>query len=419
MRGFSFARGLIALVLVSCAAPDREPGASVEEVAPEVPSGEVPSGETPSGEPPSGETPQAPATWEEHPADERRLQYTGRVDWRSPGGATYAFPGVTVRLRCVCTDVEVAVEELGSGGEQHINFLDVRVDGVSLGMLQARPDGAWVRGVRDLPPGEHTVEFVKRTESYAGAVRLRGVRVRGRLLEPPARPARRIEFVGDSITCGYGNEASIAAPTYTEPNTGYHAWNQDVGKAHGPLTARRLGAEWVTTCVSGRGVYRNNDGSRAGVMPLVYGRTLPDSPAPAWEPWRYVPDVIVLNLGTNDFAVPDGSGLPSAPPSEPFQQAYAAFVRELRATYPAAVIVCAVGPMLSDSYPPGRQAWTRLRRDVSTLVSTLRAEGDSHVHAFAFTPMAGDPYGEDWHPTAAFHARMADELVPFLQGLGF
>jgi lysophospholipase L1-like esterase len=409
MRGFPFARGLLAaLVLVSCMAPDKGTDAPVTETPPGVPSGEVPE-----------ESPPAPLAWEEHPADEPRLQYTGRVDWSSSAGPTAAFPGVTVRLRCACTDVDVAFEDLGTGGAEHTNFLDLRVDGVSRGTLQARPGEPWVPGVRDLPPGEHTVELVKRTEAYAGAVRFRGVRVRGALLEPPARPARRIEFVGDSITCGYGDEASIAAPTYTEPNTGYHARNQDVGKAHGPLTAQRLGAEWVTTCVSGRGVYRNNDGSRAGVLPLVYRRTLPDSPTPTWDPRSYVPDVLVVNLGTNDFSVNDASGLPSAPPSEPFQQAYAAFVRELRATYPSARIVCAVGPMLNDSYPPGRQAWTRLRRDVSALVSTLRAEGDTRVHAFAFTPMAGDPYGEDWHPTAAFHARMADELVPFLQGLGW
>lgn len=27
----------------------------------------------------------------------------------------------------------------------------------------------------------------------------------GRFLPPPALPARRIEVIGDSITCGYGN----------------------------------------------------------------------------------------------------------------------------------------------------------------------------------------------------------------------
>ncbi|ATB33129.1 SGNH/GDSL hydrolase family protein [Melittangium boletus] len=398
MLGSPLPRLLPVLALVSCEPPDARIAPAPDEPVPEVPTADL--------------------LWTDHAPDDPRLQFIGRMDTRTREGPMYAFPGGTVRLRCLCTGVDVRFEDLGVGGEAHTNFIDILVDGESRGALRLQPGASLLQGVRGLPRGEHTIELVKRTEAHAGGVRFQGIRIQGVLLEPPPRPSRRMEFIGDSITCGYGNEASIAAPTYTEPNTGYHARNQDILKAFGPLTARRLGAEWVTTCVSGRGVYRSNDGSRDGVLPLIYGRTLPGQAEPRWEPSRYVPEVIVINLGTNDFAVSDGAGLPTAPPAEPFKQAYAAFVRELRATYPEARIVCAVGPMTNDNYPAQRQLWTTLRRYVSDMVSSVRAGGDTRVHTFAFTPIAGDPYGEDWHPTAAFHARMADELVPFLQGLG-
>ncbi len=415
MRGSRVARWLPVVALVSCEplddqlAPEPEPAPAPQRPEPGAPEPGAP-------EPPGGEQAWA---WTEVAPDDARLRFIGRVDREAREGPTSAYPGSTVRLRCQCSGVDVRFEDLGEGGEAHTNFVDVRVDGQSRGVLALQPGAPWLPGVRGLPRGEHTIELVKRTEAYAGALRFLGLRLEGKLLEPPAPPARRMEFIGDSITCGYGNAVSIAAPTYTEPNTGYHARHQDILAAFGPLTARRLGAEWVTTCVSGQGVYRGNTGARDGVLPLVYRRTLPHQAEPRWEPSRYVPDVIVINLGTNDFAVTDGAGLPTAPPSESFKQAYAEFVHELRAAYPEAVIVCAVGPMTSDTYPSGRALWTRLRRDVSDMVARVRAEGDTRVHGFVFTPIAGDPYGEDWHPTAAFHAGMADELVPFLRGLGF
>lgn len=362
--------------------------------------------------PPTHELP----TWVDVPASDPRLQYIGRME-PSPEGQVYGFPGGTVRLLCDCTDVDLLFEDLGTGGEQHTNFIDVRVDGESAARVELTPGVRLHSGARGLTPGPHRLELVKRTEAYAGRVRFLGLRVRGVLLEPPPPPTERLEFIGDSITCGYGNEVSLLAPHYTEPNTGYHARNQDISQAYGPLTARALGAEWVTTCVSGRGVYRNNDGSHTGVLPLVYEHVLPEERSPRWEPARYVPDVIVLNLGTNDFSVLDGARLPSAPPSESFTFAYAAFVRTLRQLHPRATIVCAVGPMLSDTYPSGRQLWTLQRRYVSDVVTRARAAGDDNVHFLAFTPLTGDPYGEDWHPTAAHHARMAGELTAFLKGL--
>ena len=104
----------------------------------------------------------------------------------------------------------------------------------------------------------------------------------------------------------------------------------------------------------------------------------------------------------------------SAPPAEPFKQAYKRFVTDLRTFYPQAKIVCSIGPLMNDNYPVGRKHWTLIQRYVSELVQELNASGDSSVYYFAYTPIVADPYGEDWHPTAEVHARMADELATFI-----
>ncbi|MFY0527043.1 SGNH/GDSL hydrolase family protein [Archangium gephyra] len=126
--------------------------------------------------------------------------------------------------------------------------------------------------------------------------------------------------------------------------------------------------------------------------------------------------LIVINLGNNDFNVSGPDKLPTAPDATEFKKAYAAFVRQLREYYPRAKIVCSVGPMMNDNYPPGREHWTKMKTYVRDMVTDL---GDPNVHYFAYTPIVGDPYGEDWHPTNESHAEMAKEIAPFIQGLGF
>jgi lysophospholipase L1-like esterase len=358
--------------------------------------------------------------WFDYSANDPNLRIIGRIDTTTPDGPTYAHPGVTIRFRCNCTGVDVAFADKGTGGEEHTNWVNVIVDGKETAKLQLKQGGAqFYKGARGLEPGEHLVEIVKRTESYAGDMQFIGLSLQGIILEPPPRQTKRLEIIGDSISCGYGNEVRIFAPNYTEPNTGYHSKNEDISKAYGSLIGRRFDAEVVTTCISGTGVYRNLDGSTGDkAFPGLYRRIYPSQEAPLWDTSKFVPDVIVINLGNNDFNVLDESKTPSAPPEEEFKAAYGNFVRRLHEYYPNAKIVCSVGPMMNDNYPAGRGHWTKMQEYVSEMVASLKSE-IPNVHYFAYTPVVSDPYGEDWHPTAEAHAKMADELAPFLLELGF
>ncbi len=74
-------------------------------------------------------------------------------------------------------------------------------------------------------------------------------------------------------------------------------------------------------------------------MPERYRRALPERAASIWDFSRFVPDAVLINLGTNDF----GKGDPGAA----FQSAYLKFVTDLRAHYAKARFYLALGPMLS------------------------------------------------------------------------
>lgn len=58
-------------------------------------------------------------------------------------------------------------------------------------------------------PGPHRIRLVKRTENGKGFLGLRGFWTEGELLPVPAHCGKKqIVFIGDSITCGFGNSTT-------------------------------------------------------------------------------------------------------------------------------------------------------------------------------------------------------------------
>jgi lysophospholipase L1-like esterase len=212
-------------------------------------------------------------------------------------------------------------------------------------------------------------------------------------------PQRKLEFIGDSITCGFGNEASTMDPA----NVHYTSRGSNGHLAYGAVTASLLDAQYSAVAYSGRGVWRNYAGSGGAVLPELYSKSVPeDAAASAWSPTQYVPDAIIINLGTNDFSVP---GVDHAA----FTRSYSAFLATLREQHPRAALVAVLGPMLSDSYPPGENALSNAQADVKAAIAERAAAGDRNLHLLVVSPQTG-PWGEDWHPTVLTHRKLAEAL---------
>jgi lysophospholipase L1-like esterase len=336
------------------------------------------------------------------PPNDPNIFYMGRVDCK-PEGPAFAFPAVSLRVRFVGSALDLRLRDSGTGGAQSTNYYDVSIDGAAPTRLEVAAGDHVYPLARDLADGEHSAEVVKRVESNtnSGKGQVLGLRVRaGSTLLPVRQKPLRVEFVGDSITCGYGDEVSTTTPD----NFHYTTLNSNANAAYGAVAARQLDAEYVAVAVSGRGVYRNYGGGAGELAPVFYNDTLPDdTTAPPWDFTRYLPDVVVVNLGTNDFS-------PPGPDHDAYKAAYTSFLKQIRGHYPAALLLAVVGPMLSDSYPAGVQAWTTVQSDVSGVVNELSAQGDANVHFLALTPQSA-PYGEDYHPTLATHQQMAQAVV--------
>lgn len=335
-------------------------------------------------------------------ATDPHIAYVGRFDRNAVGGPLMGFVGASVRVRFRGTGLALRLKDFGGGTEQSTNYYDVSVDGAAPTLLETSPSRELYGLANRLPEGVHEVELFKRVEASPGGNRgagrgqILGFELQGTELLPVALPARRLELVGDSITCGYGNEVSTMHPESTH----YTTRHSNGHKAFGAITAALLGAQYSAVAYSGRGMSRNYAGAGGELVPDFYDRSLPDdSSASAWDHTAYVPDAVIVNLGTNDFSTPGVD-------RQVFVANYERFLIKLRGYYPKAALVAVLGPLLSDHYPPGAMAWTNARSDVTAAVTARRQAGDENVHLLFFEPQS-PPVGEDWHPTAATHEKMA------------
>ncbi len=350
------------------------------------------------------------------------IRYFGRVDCANPQAPTFSFPGISIRAKFTGPSLDMRLRDHAQPRtETTKNYYNIIIDGKEPTMLCPRSSQEVYELARNLPAGEHVVEIFKRSESShyddmnVGRGDFLGLRIAaGEALLPLSPRPNRIEFIGDSITCGYGNELSVdVADNYHFTTANSNAW-----MAWGAIAARRLNAEYMAVAYSGRGLVRNYAGLPGETLPEMYLETLPDDPsATPWEPSRYAPGVVVVNLGTNDFSEGLSPGAETDSLRRRYRDAYHAFAERLRGYYPAATIVLALGPMMSDWFPEGVNAWTAVQEEVSAVMKARREAGDENIHMLVFDPQT-PPYGEDYHPTIETHRQMADGLVSFLAQAG-
>lgn len=303
-------------------------------------------------------------------------------------GLRFAWSGTALHARFEGTRL---VAKLRDDGKHGLNAFQIVVDGQPHGVLQTSKAKDTYVVVENLASGPHEVSLHKRTEANVGEIVFYGFETDGKLLPPPEAKARRIELIGDSITTGYGNEG-------TRPQCGFDPRQENEFLAYGALASRALSADHTTLAWSGKTLHW---------MREYFARTLPAREESRWDFKRYQPQLVVLNVGTNNFANVD-------PGEARFVKLYLELYDEVRKAYPDAYIACALGPMLTDTYPEGRQNLTKARRYMRTVMTRLRAKGETKTDLLEFPEQKHtDGLGCGFHPGLKTHKLMADRLVAF------
>ncbi|HEX3694707.1 MAG TPA: SGNH/GDSL hydrolase family protein [Polyangia bacterium] len=318
------------------------------------------------------------------------VRFVGRFDRSDPAGPRFAWSGSGMIARFSGTSVGIKL----NGAQQYT----VLIDGVLKPKLLPAAGGALSPIASGLSAGEHVVEIYRRTEANQGEAQFLGFDFGGgTLLAPPPTPTRRIEMIGDSITCAYGIEGANMNCTYTEDT-------QDQYLAYGSIAARNAGADVVTVAWSGKGVvcnYGDDPTSCVDPLPIYYDRTLPERADSHWDFSQWQPQVVVINLGTNDFSTAVD------PTPAQFSTAYQTFLQHIRSKYPTALILCTVAPLL------GGSDLTTARAAIDAAVA---ATGDANIKSFTMDPTdPADGYGCDYHPSVKTHQKMAAVLTAKLK----
>ena len=245
---------------------------------------------------------------------------TGR--WEVSSEALVASaPGVMVRFAASASDISFDLE-----GEARYRW---DIDG--------KPSEYFFAGERKAykvkAPGDgkvHQFRLIKISESNPGKISLYGIDLGkgGEFGPKPKASSRRIEFIGDSYTVGYGNEAS-------GPEDGTPFEKTDASRGYAFLLADGYKADFQINAVSGRGLVRNY----ANIVPdwtleklydySVFGVMEQGEKSAPWDFESFHPQVVVIFVGINDF-----QGDPPRADAEKFKKAYVALLDRLRKLHP-------------------------------------------------------------------------------------
>ena len=301
--------------------------------------------------------------------------FVGRFDMRNPEAPEAAWPGTQIIVRFEGTDVAVNLDEIFDGDDEGPSEWDVVIDGridKKLVLETGEHDYELAKG---LEAGIHVVELYKRSEAQNGVTRFLGFDLNGgRLLAPPDRPQRRIEVIGDSEGAGYGIEGVGMGPDC--PGAGGGAKYQNFHRSFPANLGRMLAADVHGTVFSGKGFAQNYWRPDKVTLGKIYPLANPMDPESRYDLESWVPDVVVIVAGDNDFAIgePEDDGPVSF---DEFKSAYAALVATVRNAYPRAHIFLVLPPSVNDDAYKGRKTRTNIKRAITAIAADRRHRATS------------------------------------------
>lgn len=322
-------------------------------------------------------------------ADHPYIQYTGRIDFSNPTAPRFWTAGVYIQFKYNGTSCEITLNDEVLWGNMH-NYIEIVIDNQLPRKVKTTGKVNKIKIGEGLKKGEHSVTIVKNTEALIGYLEFAGVRCE-KLLPLAPKPTRKIEFFGNSITSGMGNDLSPIpcgeGEWYDQHNAYY---------SYGARVARELNAQYHLSSESGIGLIRSCC-DKPFTMPRIYDKVSFSLDSIKWDFSRYQPDVVTVCLGQND-GIQD---------SVAFTSAYVDFLKTLRGHYPNAEIICLTSPMADEKLN------SVLQKYLTGIQNFMHRAGDKQVDLFFYSRRYQNGCGD--HPDLEDHKKMAKELVPFIR----
>ncbi len=323
------------------------------------------------------------------PANNPYIQYFGRWDMADSLHPEHSWPGIYIYAEFSGTRIGVRMDD-------SVNYYNVYLDGEFYKVFHSNKGGERDYILADsLTDTHHSFRFSQRNISF-GVYTFSGLLIDNgaELFQPPAKPSRKIEFIGNSFTAAEGNEATQAEMQWEAK---FPVTNIDKGFA--PLIARHFDAQYHTICRSGIGMVCDWQGKFDSSMPHYFDRTLMEKEEPKWDFKKWMPDLVVICLGLNDYSGSKGkNGEVTEKNSRIFRNGYQNFLKTVRKAYPGI-------PILAVAASP---EW--IRKNVKEVVDAEKANGCNDIYYTQFDHFPGG-YVANGHPTVATHKKIADQII--------
>lgn len=319
------------------------------------------------------------------------INYEGRIGEDSINKAAEVYwAGTSIKINFKGTDVNITLDD-----EHGANYFNVIIDGKPTQVLKLDKGIKTYVIANQLSNDVHSIELTKRNEWTYGKTLFYNFEINGSLLEKDKEKTVFIEFYGDSISVGHGNE------DYTGEDKPDGSVTNNYN-TYAAMTARNINAEYSCIARGGIGIMVSWFNM---IMPEMYYRLDPDNVGSKWDFSSKQPDIVVVNLLQND------SWIVNHPNHEEFKRRfgdqkpneekivldYTNFIKSIRAKYQNAEIVCLLGNMdITKKDSP----WSNY------VVQSVEALKDSKIST-CFVPYKDTP----GHPKVEEHEKIAMELT--------
>ncbi|MDR2824000.1 MAG: GDSL-type esterase/lipase family protein [Prevotellaceae bacterium] len=256
---------------------------------------------------------------------------------------------------------------------------------------------------------EHHLKIYKATEATTGDVEVIVPRNWQFTRNDAANfTGKKIEFIGNSITSGMGNDLETPCDKNVEWFDQHNAYF-----SYATQLANALGVDFQLSSVSGIGVYRNwnDEHEHEPIMPDVYENLYLNSNKSKPYSFSFKPDVISICLGTNDLSLGDGRKTRLPFNAEKFKEHYIKFVEMLYTHNPQVQIVLLNSPMVTGEK---RKTLDKCLDDVKAAFTKDKVHKAIQVFHFSDKII---PHGCGHHPDIKDDTQMKDELLPFFKNL--
>ncbi len=327
----------------------------------------------------------------------------GRVENLSNGNIVLIGSASSVTFEFTNANFEVTLQSIDSNNHNYVVF---ELDGAYLGRFRIEKGNAQNFPINTTEKlSTHRLTIYKATEAANGSVLFLGTNAHLKKIKDQKK--KKVEFIGDSITCGFGNDVSAipcGSGEWYDQHNGY--------MAYGPQLARDLNFDYVLSSVSGFGMYRNwNDEHKdEPIIPDVYENLYLNKDTSKPYDFAFQPDLVSICLGTNDLS--DGDGTKER---MPFNEAkyvsnYIEFIKTVYKHAPKTRIVLLNSPMVS-----GEKNAVYIKCLKRVMQAFEHDKAHKPISLFEFTPIS--PKGCGSHPDIADDKVMADELIPIFKKL--